>query len=48
MSNMMLKFFFIALNSNIEWALQSLPTKPIKAWKNTIDVLKLQASLRIA
>jgi len=25
MSDMMLKFFFIALNCNIEWTLQSLP-----------------------
>jgi len=27
MSDMILKFFFIALNSNIDWNLQSLPNE---------------------
>jgi len=29
MSDMILKFFFIALNFKIEWTLQSLPTEII-------------------
>jgi len=49
MCDMIVKFFFIALNSKIEWTLQSLPTEitgPTRASKNTIYTSKLRGHHR--